>query len=149
MEIVNECENIRNRNPEHLCDERAVRFNEPFVLRARTGGGVFWALSADCAAKGSKLIDRDYDLPKTSVEGHIHTDQRKMRRGLIMRECEHLNDLRRRFPGAKQLASIGNGNLLANIGFVAWSRGVLFCLQPEPVFQKRYTAVVSWKDGKR
>lgn len=121
---------------------------EPFVLHAYTREDLFWALSVDGSGNGGRPIDREFDLPKLATDGHTHTDQHLMRRSIIMRECEHHRTLRRHYPGAREFACIGNGNLLANFGFVAWSAGLPFHLHAEPVFSSCYTAVACWKGGR-
>lgn len=138
---------VDGRSYAPLAEVTGGAFTTPFILRAYTRYDLFWALSVDHSMNGGRPINREYDLPKLSANGRTLTDQREMRRHIIMRECEHHRVLRNRHPHAEEIASVGNGNLLANFGFVAWHNGLLFHLQGEPVFSNRYTAVVSWKNG--
>jgi hypothetical protein len=119
----------------------------PFVLRAQMVPGLRWALSVDEAGNFSQPISRAYDLPAFRANGTTLTDQHAMRRGIIMTEAQHHRALQKRYPGAIEIASIGDGNLTANFGFVAYSDGHLFCLAGEAVYRNRYTCLVAWKDG--
>lgn len=121
--------------------------SQPWVLRCRAGGAVRLRLSVDAANSGGYPIDRDYDLPKFCAKGRDLTDQQEMRQGLVKRTGEHLADLCLLYPEEVVIAYVGNGNLLANYGFVAWRTGELYHLADEPVFKRPYTCVVCRKDG--
>jgi hypothetical protein len=105
-------------------------------------------LSVDAAHNGGYPIDREHELPRFNTNGHTLTDQHEMRQGLIKPTQQHLVELRDGYPDEELYAYVGNGNLLANFSFVAWSRGTLYHLADEPVFKRSYTCIVSWKDGR-
>lgn len=122
---------------------------QPRICRWYPGRGLHLRMSVDADHNGRHPIDRDHDLPKFSVNGKKLADQREMRQGLIKSTVQHLAGLRARYLYEAALAYVGNGNLLANFGFVAWLAGVLYHLADEPVFERPYTCLVSWKkDGR-
>lgn len=118
----------------------------PWILRWSPNGKLYLHLLVDEQYNGGYPINRDYELPTFRANGQTLTDQRAMRQGLVKPIAEHLVGLRTRYPHKELLASVGNGNLLANYGFVAWLAGVLYHLANEPVFKQLYTCIVSWKD---
>lgn len=120
---------------------------QPWVCRWRPDGILRLRLLVDETQNEGHPIRREDDLPKFSVQGKDITDQREMRQGIIKTTNQHLEDLRTRYPDEDALAFVGNGNLLANYGFVASSDGVLYRLADEPVFKRHYPCIVSWKDG--
>ncbi|MFA4029325.1 MAG: hypothetical protein GDYSWBUE_002205 [Candidatus Fervidibacterota bacterium] len=120
---------------------------QPWVCRWRPDGILRLRLLVDEIQNEGHPIRREHDLPKFSADGKELTDQREMRQGIIKSTNQHLEDLRIRYPDEDVLAFVGNGNLLANYGFVALSHGVLYHLADEPVFKSPYTCIVSWKDG--
>jgi hypothetical protein len=137
----------RSFQQEEAAMNNRYAMTQPFVLRGKTGPDLFWAISIDESVNRGQPIDREYDLPAFRANGQIHTDQHAMRRGVIMTAAQHRRALRRRHAGAVEVAAIGNGNLGANFGFVAWWNGHLYCLAGENVYRSRYSCVVSWKDG--
>jgi hypothetical protein len=104
-------------------------------------------LSVDDAHQGGEPINRDTDLPRFMVNGRVLTDQRAMRRNVILTTKQHLARLRKRWPGHVPMAFVSDGNLLANYWFVAWLEGRLFHLAQEPVFTRTYTCIVAWRNG--
>ncbi len=120
----------------------------PWILHCFPNGRLRLHLSVDEQHNGGYPINRDHDLPAFHANGDTVTDQRAMRYGLVKPAAEHLAELRTHYPGEEPLAYVGNGNLLANYGFVAWSAGELYHLADEPVFKHPYTSVVVWKHGR-
>jgi hypothetical protein len=123
-----------------------ARKTQPFVLRAQMLPGLRWALSVDDSGNFGQPISREYDLPAISTNGKVLTNQHAMRRGIIMTEAEHRRLLRKRYPGYIEVASVGDGNLTANFGFVGFCDGRLFHLTGEAVYRNRYTCLVCWND---
>ncbi len=119
---------------------------QPWIFRWQQNGRLRLRLSVD-EGIGGQPIDREFDLPKFRANGKNLTDQREMRQGLVKPADQHLAEVHARYPDEDILAFVGNGNLLANFGFVAWLAGVLYHLADEPVFKRSYTCIVSWKDG--
>lgn len=104
-------------------------------------------LQVDTRHNQGQAINRDYDLPAFRANGHNLTGQHQMRQGLVQTTDEHLANLRRQHPDEQVVAFVGNGNLLANPGFVAWQNGQLYALAGEPVYSRAYSCLVSWQNG--
>lgn len=121
---------------------------QPWILRWRPCDRLRLRLSVDAAHNGGYPIDREHELPKFNTNGHTLTDPHEMRQGLVKTIEQHLAELCAHSPDEELYAYVGNGNLLANFGFVAWSAGVLYHLADEPIFKRSYTCIVSWNDGR-
>ena len=91
-------------------------------------------------------IRREHDLPTYTQAGVTATDQHQMRK-TIKTDLELLDELLTANPNLHPILFTGNGNLLANPGFVAWLDGVLYHLAQEPVFQHPYAGLVAYQEG--
>ncbi|MCX7777537.1 MAG: hypothetical protein N2381_05715, partial [Armatimonadetes bacterium] len=120
---------------------------QPWILRWKPNDIFRLRLLVDEAQDKGQPIRREHDLPKFRADGKEFTDGRAMRQGIIKTTEQHIADLNARYPDEEPIAFVGNGNLLANFGFVAWFMGVLYHLADEPVFKQLYTCIVNWKDG--
>ncbi|MGE0821741.1 MAG: phosphodiester glycosidase family protein [Candidatus Binatia bacterium] len=120
---------------------------EPWILQWHPNESLHLRLSVDARHNGGHPINRDYDLPAFSANGQTLTDQRVMRQGIVMTAAQHCVALGTHYPGEQLLAYVGNGNLEANYGFVAWAEGHLYALADEPVFKHAYASLASWTNG--
>jgi hypothetical protein len=120
----------------------------PWIVRCQPSDDLRLRFTVHGAHNRCHPIDRDWDVPTFRADDKVLTDQHAMRQGFVQREEEHLAELLNRYPGEQPLLYVGNGNLLANFGFVAWSDGVLYHLAEEPVFKQCYTCLVSWNNGR-
>lgn len=115
------------------------------------------ALSVQTAWNGCRGLIRGIRENGIAVEDHIREEldesgrlrdagrrifgADEMRRDVWTVE-QHLDDFAARHPGERIAAWMGNGNLLANPHFAAYSDGTLYCLASEPVATRAYTSLV-------
>jgi hypothetical protein len=118
---------------------------KPLVLRWKHPACLRFAV--DKTQNRGDPINREHDLPTFFFNGERHIDQKEMRAGKIMTAKRHIESLSVLYPDEKVEAFVGNGNLLANFDFVAVHNGELYYLADEPIFKKKYTAIVMWKNG--
>ncbi len=124
---------------------RAVNETEFRVLRCKTPARL--RLAVDERKNLGEPIRREHDLPALRSGNRTAEDQDDIRTDFRSIE-RHLALLRQRFANETVVAFVGNGNLLANFSFCAFSENQLYHLAEEPVFKKRYFAIVNWKDGR-
>ena len=118
---------------------------QPFLPRW-TQGGLELHLAVDEKLNHGTPICRENDLPTYTQAGVTATDQHQMRQA-IKTDQELLADWQTANPNLHPILLTGNGNLLANPGFVAWQNGVLYHLGQEPVFQRQYAGLVACQEG--
>lgn len=121
---------------------------QPRILVWQSGAGLRLRLATHQALNGGHPIDRSLDLPQFLANGRTLINQHDMRRGVVTSVAEHLAQLVVQNPDEDVIAYVGNGNLLANFNFVAWSDGRLYCLADEQIFRQQYTCIVNWTDGR-
>lgn len=119
----------------------------PYVLTCRPGSALRLRISADERHHLGAPINRDHDRPFWKRDETVLTGQEDIRRGLVMTTAEHLSILNVNHTDEECMAYVGNGNLLANPGFVLFRKGKLLHLRDEPVFQQAYASLTSWKNG--
>jgi hypothetical protein len=118
---------------------------QPWRLRF-VAGELRLMLSVDDRV-GNMVIRREQDLPVLCHNGEKITDSRSMWKGRMLTCDEHVEQLHQRTGDREIVAYVGNGNLLANFGYVAWLQGRIYHLEDEPIFQRSYPSIVSRKDG--
>jgi Phosphodiester glycosidase len=124
-----------------------TNIKEPVIARWHPSDKLHLHLSLDDHFNLDVPIDRNHDLPGLSIKGKRLNDQHEMRRGIVKTTAEHLAGLAARHQSEEIRCFVGNGNLLANYGFVAWQAGKLYHLESEPVFKQPYSSIVGWNDG--
>jgi hypothetical protein len=73
-----------------------------------------------------------------------------MRQGLmtVAEHCRAIANVADSLGKEQVLAVVGNGNLYANDGHVAYANGDIHRLDQEPIYKRSYRCVTAWKDGR-
>jgi hypothetical protein len=105
------------------------------------------SLSVQTSWNGAGGIVRGQREQGRPVEDHVVHSGRRVYGARLMRRgvwdvATHRQTWQRAHPGRPIAAWVGNGNLLANPHFVAFSGGVLYSLAGEPLADRAYTCLV-------